>query len=79
MSTEPHENDEYNLPPGLAKPAQRALAAAGYTRLEQLAAVREAEIKQLHGMGPRALDQLRRAMSAKGLAFAPEKRREEKS
>ncbi len=79
MATEPHENGESNLPPGLAKPAQRALAAAGYTRLEQLAAVREAEIKQLHGMGPKALDQLRRAMSTKGLAFASEKRREEKS
>lgn len=54
----------------IAKPAQRALAAAGYTRLEQLANVREAELLKLHGMGPKAIDQLRQALAAQGLAFA---------
>jgi hypothetical protein len=61
---------ESDLPAGLAKPAQRALAQAGYVRLEQLTKVSEAEILQLHGMGPKALDQLRRALSAHGLSFA---------
>ena len=58
------------LPGTLARPAQRALANAGYTRLEQLAAVSEAEIAQLHGVGPRAVEQLRRALADRGLAFA---------
>jgi hypothetical protein len=58
------------LPSSLARPAQRALANAGYTRLDQLAAVSEAEIAQLHGIGPNALAQLRRALADRGLAFA---------
>ena len=61
---------ENNLPVGLAKPAQRALAGAGYTQLEQLAKVSEAEIKKLHGMGPKAMGQLRRALADNGLSFA---------
>ena len=56
--------------PKLAQPAQRALAQAGYTRLDQLSKVSEAEIKQLHGIGPNALKQLRSALEAKGLSFA---------
>ena len=61
-----------NLPIELAAPARRALDAAGYYRLEQLAKVSEAEIAQLHGIGPNALQQLRRALAANGLAFAAE-------
>jgi hypothetical protein len=61
---------ESDLPTGLAKPAQRALAGAGYVRLEQLAKLRKAEVMRLHGMGPKAFEQLRRALAAKGLAFA---------
>jgi hypothetical protein len=64
------DTPESNLPDGLAAPARRALAAAGYSRLEQLADVSEDEIKKLHGIGPNALDQLRRALSAQGLSFA---------
>jgi ERCC4-type nuclease len=59
--------------PKLAAPAQRALAAAGYTSLKQLSKVSESELKQLHGIGPNAIEQLRRALSAKGLSFAGEK------
>ena len=56
--------------PKLSAPARRALAAAGIQRLEQLTTVREAEIAQLHGIGPNALQQLRRALAANGLSFA---------
>ena len=65
-------NDELesDLPPKLGKPAQRALAAAGYVRLEQLTRVSEAQVQRLHGLGPKALDQLRHALAAKGLSFA---------
>jgi len=59
--------------PKLAAPAQRALAAAGYTSLTQLSKVSEAEVKKLHGIGPNAIKQLRRALSAKGLSFSGEK------
>ena len=37
--------------PKLSAPARRALARAGYERLEQLDGVREATIAELHGMG----------------------------
>jgi hypothetical protein len=68
---EPPQGD---LPAGLARPAQRALAGAGISRLRQLARLTEAEIKQLHGIGPNALEKLRRALRAKGLSFAGTKR-----
>lgn len=58
------------LPDRLGQPARRALANAGYTRLAQLAAVSEAEIARLHGVGPKALRQLREALAAHGLSFA---------
>jgi hypothetical protein len=59
--------------PRLSQPAQRALAGAGIQSLEQLARFSETEIRQLHGIGPNALDQLRLALEARGLSFAGEK------
>jgi len=56
----------------LAQPAQRALAGAGYTQLEQLTQISEAELGKLHGIGPNALKQLRSALEARGLSFASE-------
>lgn len=55
--------------PKLSAPARRALAAAGYTGLEQLAGVSQAELLRLHGMGPTAIAALREALDAHGLAF----------
>jgi hypothetical protein len=63
-----------NLPPGLPRPAQRALTSAGYRRLEQLSRVSEAEVDELHGVGPKALAQLRIALVANGLSFADGKK-----
>lgn len=63
-----NETDE--LPAKLAKPAQRALAGAGITRLSQLSKITEAELAKLHGMGPKALGQLREALAAVGKSFA---------
>lgn len=57
------------LPDGLAQPALRALAGAGIQSLEQLARFSEAEIRRLHGIGPNALEKLRRALVAHGLSF----------
>ena len=64
-----------DLPVKLASPARRVLAAAGYSHLAQLSEVTEAEIKQLHGIGPNALKQLRSALDAKGLSFAADKKK----
>ncbi|MBO9606456.1 MAG: DNA-binding protein [Paenibacillaceae bacterium] len=57
------------LPAGLSNPARRALAGAGYVWLEQFAAVSEAEVLKLHGMGPKAMGSLRAALADIGLAF----------
>jgi predicted flap endonuclease-1-like 5' DNA nuclease len=56
----------------LSQPAQRALAAAGIHSFAQLTRFTEAEIKKLHGPGPNALQQLRQALTDKGLSFAGE-------
>lgn len=63
---------ESDLPTGLAKPALRALHGAGYTQIHQISKITESELLQLHGMGPKAIDQLRRALTEKGLSFAGE-------
>ncbi len=69
-ATTPLNQPESDLPIKLAQPARRALAAAGIQRLEQLTRFSEAQVKQLHGIGPNALNQLRQALAARGLAFA---------
>lgn len=60
---------ENSLPGKLSQPAQRALAAANITCLEDLTRFSEAEIKKLHGIGPNALKQLYQALEANGLTF----------
>ena len=55
--------------PRLAAPARRALSGAGITSLVQLAEVSEADLLQLHGIGPNAIQALRLALQEKGLSF----------
>ena len=55
--------------PKLAAPARRALANAGIHSLAQLTKCSEADVKQLHGIGPNALEALCRALAEQGLAF----------
>jgi uncharacterized protein YdhG (YjbR/CyaY superfamily) len=55
--------------PKIGAPATRALEAVGYSRLEQLTKISEAELGQLHGMGPKALGILRETLKEKGLSF----------
>ncbi|KAA2250987.1 DNA-binding protein [Solihabitans fulvus] len=59
-----------DIPFGIGAPARRALASAGYTSLDQVSAVSEAELGKLHGMGPKALRILREALAAQGKSFA---------
>ena len=75
MNSKQNHQPESDLPK-LAAPAQRALAGAGIQRLQQLIKFSEGEIKQLHGIGPNALTQLRRALRAKGLSFSNEKKKD---
>lgn len=73
MTKKQNNAAESDLPDKLASPARRALSGAGYVRLEQLTKISEAELAQLHGIGPNAIKQLRDALAAKGLAFAEER------
>lgn len=59
----------HDLPTNISKPAQRALATAGITTLRQLEKHTEEELLTLHGMGPKALGQLREALKAIGKQF----------
>ncbi|MCU1641865.1 MAG: hypothetical protein JWN03_2140 [Nocardia sp.] len=55
------------LPRGIGAPATRALTAAGYHQLEQLAGVSADGLLALHGVGPKAIRLLREALAAEGL------------
>ena len=75
MAPTKRDEPKNDFPPGIAQPALRALAAAGYTHLEQFTSISEAELLKLHGMGPKAIALIRNALHARGLAFAdPDKR-----
>jgi len=54
----------------LAAPARRALEGAGIGSLKELSKRSEAEVRGLHGLGPKALASLAAAMDESGLAFA---------
>jgi hypothetical protein len=60
---------EAGLPRNIGAPATRALTAAGYTRLRQLANVRATELGKLHGVGPKALRLLQEALNEQGLSL----------
>ncbi len=65
-----HGEVKSDLPAGIGAPARRALVGAGYTRLDSLTRVTEAELLRLHGVGPRALGVLRDALEERGRSFA---------
>jgi len=73
MKMKQSDQGESNLPIELSQPARRALVGAGYLRLEQLTEISEDEVKQLHGIGPKAIDLLRHDLETLGLSFAAEK------
>lgn len=54
---------------GVSAPARRALADAGYTQLRQLTKITEADLLELHGMGPKAVTAIKAAMKTRGLGF----------
>ena len=58
-----------SFPAGIGQPALRALASAGFTNLEKLTTISETELKKLHGMGAKAIEKLRTALTAEGKSF----------
>jgi hypothetical protein len=58
------------LPGNIGAPATRALTAAGYTELRQLANVPAAELRKLHGVGPKALRLLQAALAEQGMSLS---------
>lgn len=70
MSGDTNQEPESELPRSIGRTARRVLAISGYTQLAQLTAVSEAELLRLHGVGPKAIQLLREALAAQGLAFA---------
>lgn len=58
-----------NALPEVGGSATRALEAAGYTELGQLAGVRRSELAKLHGMGPKALEIIQAALTEHGLGL----------
>jgi predicted RecB family nuclease len=53
----------------LAAPARRALEGAGLMTLAKLARRSEAQLMQLHGIGPNAITKLRASLEKEGLKF----------
>jgi AcrR family transcriptional regulator len=51
------------LPSGLGKSARRALSEAGIVRIDQLAALGEADLRRLTGLGPKATKRLRQELA----------------
>jgi len=60
-----------DLPAGVGRPARRAFAAAGYTRLDDFRRAGDAELLALHGVGPKAVRLIRAALAARGPSPAP--------
>lgn len=56
---------------GIPAPARRALIDAGYTEVVQLAGVSHQSLAKLHGMGPKALSILKKALVLHGLSIEP--------
>ncbi len=73
MPSKTKEQSESALPKGVGKPATRALASVGVTRLDQVARFTEAELLALHGVGPKAIGVLKAALGAQGKTLAEKK------
>jgi DNA-directed RNA polymerase alpha subunit len=65
------------LPDDLGKPATEALEGAGLTDLEQVAGKTEAELLDLKGVGPKAVETLEKALAEAGLSLKQTDKSEE--
>lgn len=58
--------------PTIPAPAVRALTGAGYASLQALTGATGSELARLHGMGPKALGIIEKALEQHGLALKQE-------
>jgi len=58
------------FPRSIGRVAARGLEAHGYTRYDQLFAVTEKQLLEIHGVGPKAVAILREELANRGLGFA---------
>ena len=58
-----------SLPEKLSRPAQRALHNAGISKLEHFAKFSEKEVTKLHGIGPNAMVEIKKALADAGYSF----------
>ena len=65
---------EFRLSPELGAAYGAYLRGRDVPRRVELTQISEAELGRLHGMGPKALDQLRGALAASGRCFADAER-----
>jgi large subunit ribosomal protein L21 len=63
------ESADGGLPEGLGAPATKALEEEGLTTLEQVAGKTEAELLELHGVGPKAVETIKEALAAENLSL----------
>lgn len=61
--------NESNFPKEVAAPAKRALSSIGVTNIEQITHHTEEEIINLHGMGPKAFNAIRKELESRHLSF----------
>jgi predicted flap endonuclease-1-like 5' DNA nuclease len=61
------------FPKGVARPAQRAIASLGVTRLDQVTRFTEDQLMALHGMGPKAMRIIKAALRAQRKSLAKDK------
>jgi hypothetical protein len=72
VSKQSIQQPESAFPKGIAKPALRALAAAGVSRIDQLAKFTESELRAMHGMGPKAIGIIKAELRKQGKALGKE-------
>lgn len=72
MSTRqlPPESFSAEFPASIGRPANAALVNRGITTLEQVAALSERDLLDIHGVGPKAVRILGEALAGRGLAFS---------
>jgi hypothetical protein len=61
---------ESGLPKGIGNPAERALANAGITSLAKIARRSEEELLGMHGVGPKAVGIIKKALAKQGKKLA---------
>lgn len=62
--------NKQHLPIKLAAPAHRALTAAGLNTFEDIAALHERQLQELHGLGPNSIRLIKEALAERGLSLS---------